>query len=161
MNVPSTQQSAVSTSEVVIGAGSGHEHGLRFWVTTAIGWLIIAYALRGVVHHHIDTRPANLARFVVLSALLHDLVFAPVVLVIGVLVNRLLPGRPKKYIKSSLLSSGIVVLFAFPLVRGYGHSLPNNPGYLPHNYTIELAIVVAAIWLGWGVVSLIEIARLR
>lgn len=130
--------------------------GLRFWSTTAIGWAIIAFGVRGLVHHSIDTRPANLTKFVVLSALLHDVILAPIVLGVGVVVSRLPPGKPKAYVQTALLASGTVALFAYPAVRGYGHSLPNTPGYLTHNYTEELGVVVAAIWVVVGAAYLMS-----
>jgi len=39
--------------------------GPVFWLSAAIGWAVIAYGLRGLFHHHVDTRPGNLATFVV------------------------------------------------------------------------------------------------
>lgn len=130
--------------------------GLRFWVTTAIGWTIIAFGVRGLLQHRLETRPANLALFVALSALLHDLILAPVVLAVGVIVSRLPRGKPKAYIQTALVMSGIVALFAYPAVRGYGHSLPNTPGYLPHNYTADLGLVVAGIWVCVGAAYVIN-----
>ena len=36
------------------------KRGPLFWISAAVGWGIIAYGLRGLFHHHVDTRPANL-----------------------------------------------------------------------------------------------------
>jgi len=69
------------------------------------------------------------------------------VLALGVGVSRLPAGRPKTYVQTALVASGTVALFAYPAVRGYGRSLPHTPGYLPHNYTADLGIVVAAVWV--------------
>ena len=54
--------------------------GPLFWISAAAGWLVIGWGLRGIFQHSLDTRPANLARFVVGGALLHDLIVAPLVL---------------------------------------------------------------------------------
>ena len=44
----------------------GHsQYGIRFWLTAAAGWAVIAYGIRGVFTHHLETRPTNLATFVV------------------------------------------------------------------------------------------------
>jgi hypothetical protein len=126
-------------------AADTHGGGLRFWLTAAIGWAIIAYGLRGMFHHHIDTRPSNLARFAVGGALIHDLIFAPVVLVAGVLVARVVKGRYRAIVQAALFVSGCLGLFSYPLVRGFGHAT-HNPSSEPHNYTANLAVVLGIVW---------------
>jgi hypothetical protein len=119
--------------------------GAVFWLTAVAGWAVIAYGTRGLLQHHVDTRPTNLAKFAVGGALLHDLVFAPVVLLVGVLIARTVPRRWRSEVQSALLISGCLVLFAYPLVRNYAHVL-HNPSSLPHNYTANLAVVLGAVW---------------
>ena len=111
-----------------------------------MGWSVIAFGLRGIVEHSLDTRPADLARFVVGGALLHDLVFAPLVIGAGVMVARAVPKRARVVVQAALVVSGIVTLFAYPLVRGYGVAA-NNPSSLPHNYARNLLIVLAIVWV--------------
>jgi hypothetical protein len=134
-----------------------HRGGLRFWLTAAIGWAIIAYGLRGMFHHHIDTRPANLARFAVGGALIHDLIFAPMVLGAGVLVARVVKGRYRAIIQAALFVSGCLALFSYPLVRGFGHAT-HNPSSEPHNYTANLAIVLGIVW---GVATISAVWMMR
>jgi hypothetical protein len=119
--------------------------GLRFWLTAAVGWAIIAYGLRGMFHHHIDTRPSDLARFAVGGAIIHDLIFAPGVLLIGLLVARVVTGRSRAIVQAALFASGCLALFSYPVVRGFGHAA-HNPSSLPHNYTANLAIVLGVVW---------------
>lgn len=127
------------------GRDDGHA-GPLFWISAAIGWAVmLGVGLRGIFAHRIDTRPANLAHFVVAGALLHDLVVAPVVIVLGVLVVRAVPGRSRAAVQAALAVSAIVTLFAYPLVRGYGLAT-NNPTSEPHNYTANLLIVLAFVW---------------
>ncbi len=38
--------------------------GAVFWTTAVLGWAVIAWGVAGVVRHHVDTRPADLLRFV-------------------------------------------------------------------------------------------------
>lgn len=120
-------------------------HGPTYWVTAAAGWAVIGYGLWGIFHHHIDTRPANLAKFVVAGALLHDLAFAPLVLILGVLLVRAVGGRARAILQATLIVSGSVALFSFPLVRGYGHAT-HNPTSEPYNYTANLALVLGLVW---------------
>jgi len=141
------------------GGGVKEEHraGPLFWISAAAGWLVIGWGLRGVFQHSIDTRPANLARFVVGGALLHDLIVAPVVIVLGVLLARAVAGRARAIVQGALAVSGIIALFSYPFVRAYGLAA-NNPTSLPRNYTAGLLIVLGVVW---AVAAGLVIARLR
>lgn len=125
---------------------SGGSDGWRFWVSAVIGWGVIAWGVAGIVANSLDTRPANLARFVVGGALLHDLVVAPLAIVAGVLVARAVPGRARAPVQAALATSAIVAVFAYPLVRGYGLAA-NNPTSLPHDYAANLLAVLGAVWV--------------
>lgn len=131
---------------------SGEEPGgrLRFWISAAVGWGVIAFGVRGVFQHSIDTRPADLARFVVGGALLHDLLVAPLVILAGVAVARAVPRRARAAVQAALAVSGIVALFSYPLVRGYGLAA-NNPTSLPHDYGRNLLIVLGVVWAAAGI----------
>jgi len=130
-----------------------------FWVSAVVGWAVIAYGIRGLLHHHIDTRPANLAKFFVGGALAHDLLFAPVVLVVGVLLVRAAPRPARAWLQAGLIVSGCLVLFSYPLVRDYAKVI-HNPSSLPHNYTANLAVTVGVVW-GAVIVGALATAVLR
>ena len=138
---------------------SGHagRHGPGFWVSAAAGWTIIAVGLLGILSNRIDTRPASLARFVVGGALLHDLVVAPIALLLAVVVAKLVPGRARPVVQAALVATAVLALFAFPLVRGYGLAA-RNPTSLPHNYALNLAVVLGVVWT---VAAAALVARLR
>ena len=120
--------------------------GPVFWVATGAGWVLIAWGLRGIAAHRIDTRPGELLRFFVTGLAAHDLLLAPVVLATGVVVARTVPNRWRAPVQAALLVAGAVSLYAYPLVRGYGRRL-GNPTSLPRHYGAGLGIVVAAVWL--------------
>jgi hypothetical protein len=123
----------------------------RFWITAALGWALIAWGLRGIFDHHIDTRPSELARFFVGGALVHDLLFAPIVIVAGVVVARAVPPAWRAYVQAALIISGVLALIAYPEVRDYARIL-HNPTSLPHNYTANLGVVIAFVWVATAVV---------
>lgn len=127
--------------------------GALFWVSAVAGWALIGWGLRGALHHHVDTRPASMARFFLGGALIHDLLFAPVVLAGGVVLARLVRGPARALVQAALIISGTVVLFAYPEIRGYAHAL-HNPTSLPHNYTVTTAIVVGVVLAGVLVVAI-------
>jgi hypothetical protein len=51
--------------------------------------------------------------------------------------------------------SALVVLFAYPLLRGFGER-PTNPSALPGDYPAATAAVVASIWAVAAVVVLVR-----
>jgi glucan phosphoethanolaminetransferase (alkaline phosphatase superfamily) len=128
-----------------VPSGPKHLAGARFWVTAAAGWAVMGYGLRGLLHHHGDTQPTELAKFVVGGALLHDLVAAPVVLLLGVAVSRAVPASVRAVVQSALIVTASVLLFSYPLVRNYARVL-HNPSSLPHNYTAGVAVVLGVVW---------------
>ena len=120
--------------------------GALFWVSAALGWVIIlGVGLRGILGHRIDTRPAQLARFVVGGALLHDTLVAPAVILIGFAVAKLVRGPARAPIQAALVVSAVVALYAYPLVRAYGRST-HNPTSVPRNYAWNLALVLGIVW---------------
>ena len=119
--------------------------GPLFWISAAAGWAVIGFGVRGIFQHSLDTRPANLARFVVGGALVHDLIVAPLVIVAGVLLARAVPGRARAVVQAALVVSAVVALFSYPLVRAYGLAA-NNPTSLPHNYAANVLVVLGVVW---------------
>jgi len=124
---------------------SDHRAGPAFWVSAVVGWVVIAVGIRGLFSHRLDTRPANLATFVVGGALLHDLVIAPVVLLAAVALTRLLPSQARATVKAALVITGVLALFSYPLVRAYGLAT-HNPTSLPRDYALNLTIVLGLVW---------------
>jgi hypothetical protein len=124
-----------------------NNRGVPFWAGTAVGWALIGWGLRGGFVHSTDTRPASLARFFVAGILLHDLVWAPLVLAGGVVVARVTPARWRAAVQATCFIGGCAALFAWPEVRDYARVL-HNPTSLPRDYTASLLWVIAAVACG-------------
>ena len=60
--------------------------------------------------------------------------------------------------QAALLMAGTLVLFTYPMLRGYGRIL-RNPTSLPHDYATNLTFVLVAVVCGTAVVALIERSR--
>ncbi len=142
------------TDERQTEAGTG---GAVFWVSAAVGWCVIAAGVRGIFENSVDTRPGDLARFVVAGALLHDLVLAPAVILASVLVGRAVPGRARPVVHAALVVSAVVALFSYPLVRAYGLAV-GNPTSLPHNYAANLLIVLGVVWAGAAALAVVRLS---
>ena len=72
--------------------------------------------------------------------------FAPLVVGLGVLVGRVVAGRWRAPVQAVLIVSGVLALFAYPLVRGFGRAA-HNPTSLPRDYGSNLVVVVAFVAL--------------
>ncbi len=107
--------------------------------TMAVG---VLYALRNPG----DAHPLALALHVVGFDLAHDLVVAPLVLVIGVAVRRFVPARASVPVNLALGSTLVVGAFSYPLLRRWGQR-PLNSSTLPLPYGRNILIVLALIWL--------------
>jgi len=137
-----------------------HRDGGRlFWVTTVVGWTIIAGAIVGAVSDHRDAQPLQLVRWVIGGALVHDLLWLPLVALAGVVLSRVARGRPPRAIAWALATSAVLVVVAWPFVRGYGRQR-GNPSLLPRDYAAGLAAYVAVIWIvALGIVAMGALRR--
>lgn len=127
----------------------------------ALGLPVIAYGIHGALVDAARTHPPDLARWIVATAVVHDLVLVPAVLLTGQLAHRFTPDRLWPPARAALAATGVVALVAWPFVRGYGRD-PANPSLLPRDYGTGLAVAVAAIWLtaaAWAAVRVRRAAR--
>ncbi len=120
--------------------------GPLFWVGVVVGWTVIALGIRGLLQDHVDTNPTFVGRQIIGAALILDLIVAPLVCAVGLLVSRLLKPPVRAIVGGGIVSSTLITAYSFPFVRGYGRS-PNLPSALPINYGRGLLIVLAGIWV--------------
>lgn len=126
-------------------AGERHTGGKLFWAGAVAGWALIAVGVQGMLAEEEAANPEYLARVVVGAALVHDLVVAPLVCALAVLLGRLVRPPLRALVQAGLIASALVALYSYPFVRGYGRA-PTNPSALPQNYGRGLALVLLAIW---------------
>jgi hypothetical protein len=110
-----------------------------------LGLPVMAYAVRGALVDAHLTHPAELARWIVGLAVVHDLVVVPAVLGIGLALRRRLPAVARVPVRAALLTSAVLVLVGWPFVRGYGRN-PDVPSLLPRDYTAGLLAALAVTW---------------
>ena len=126
----------------------GHrDGGPVFWITTAIGWSVMAGAVIGALGDRRDAQPTVLARWLVGSALLHDLLWLPIVAIVGAVLARVSRrGRVPAPVRWAIATSAVLALIAWPFVRGYGRN-QGNPSLLPRNYARGLVAYIMLTWL--------------
>lgn len=135
---------------------AGHASpGRLFWPAVALGWAVTTVGAWGLVSDADRTQPAESARFVVGAALVHDLLLAPVVVLAGWGLAKVVPARARGPVQAALIVSAVVALFSIPFVRGYGKVAP-NPSILPRNYGAGLAVILVAVWATTAVVVAIR-----
>lgn len=113
----------------------------------AVGVPVMAYGARGALVDAADTHPAELARWIVGGAVVHDAVLVPLVALAAWGLRRLVPDRWWGPVRAGLVVSGTLCLAAYPFVAGFGRD-PRNPSLLPRDYGLGLAGALAVVWLG-------------
>jgi len=78
--------------------------------------------------------------------------------VIAVGLTRLLPSRARATVQAALVITGVLGLFSYPLVRAYGLAT-HNPTSLPHNYALNLTIVLGLVWAGAAAALIVRLRR--
>jgi hypothetical protein len=107
---------------------------------------LAGFGVHTLLAHASDTRPVVVVRWVIGLALVHDLVLAPVVLLVATAVHRWAPRPVRAVLAGVLVVTGVLVLEAWPALRGYGR-IRDNPTVLPRNYAVGLGVAVAVVWL--------------
>lgn len=132
--------------------------GPAFWIGAVVGWGVIVAGIVGLLSQSGQTQPKDAARWVLGAAVLHDLVVAPVVIGLGLLLTKVAPRRWRAVVQGAFVISAMVSLFSIPFVRGYGR-IANNPSLLPGNYATGLLTVLAVVWAGAAVILVVRLRR--
>lgn len=116
-------------------------------VLVGAGLAALGYGLLGLV-----TNVSVIGYLLFAAAVLfgHDLLVAPVVLLLGRLLRRL--GR---LWGGALVVSGLVTLVALPYLLGLGYRA-TNPSALPLDYRRGLFVTLGAVWLGTAALALLR-----
>jgi hypothetical protein len=96
------------------------------------------------------------------SALLHDVVLAPIWIGLGWLAARLLPRPARAPAMVGVALSGLLALVAAPFVLGYGYRA-TNPSFLPRHYGRTLLVVDAAVLVAaalWATAAVVRSRRM-
>ena len=107
-----------------------------------------------------DANPAALVRLVVGFDLLHDLVFAPLLLLGAWLITRFVPAPAQGPCRAAGALTVLIVLFSRPLVAGYGRR-PRNSSTLPFDYGRTVLLLLAAVWAVAALVIAMRVRRRR
>ncbi len=122
------------------------------WVYYAAGTAMIGYGTWGQLFGE-DTKPKRFGQLLVAAALGHDLVIAPLVLLLGIVARRVLHRRVRGTLQGAALVGFVLVLLAIPGIGRYGEKADNS-SILPRDYTTGLMLALAVV----GGVTLVMVA---
>lgn len=129
-------------------------------IVGAIGVGFVGIGVRGIMAHSHDTHPRSWVTWVIASALAHDLILAPAIGVVGVLVGRLVPRRVRAAVQIGLLVTGCVLVVGLTAVlTPGGRHYSDNSSLLPLAYGRNLVIVVALVWTAIAIAIVVAARR--
>ena len=128
---------------------------LGFAIGLLVGVPMLAVGVIGVLDNAPSTHPAELARWVLGAALVHDLVVLPIVAVASTLVWRALPTRVRMPVGWALATTAVVAVVSSPFVRGYGLR-PGNESLLPRDHGSATLAALAVVWVTAGIWTVIR-----
>ena len=130
------------------------------WIGLAIGGPLVAFGTAGAIADSSQTHPTEFARWIVGAAVVHDLAFAPLVLGAFWVLARVSKRRTPPSVRWAFATTVVLVLFAWPLVAGYGRN-PTVPSLLPRNYASGLVAYLLGVWLAAAIGLAPRLRRLR
>lgn len=120
-----------------------------------LGAVMVFIGLKGIIHNDNNENPIYWAKLFVGGAIAHDLIFAPIVAIVAVVLLRLIPRAYRAPVQIGLLASVVLVLAAYPGIRGF-NSNADNLSVEPLNYSRGIGIALGVVWV---VVVVAEVGR--
>jgi hypothetical protein len=123
-----------------------------------LGLVMLGYGAWRIFDFSAATQPKELAKWMIGALILHDGIFSWLVVGIGWVLRRFVPGRARAYVQGGLITAGLVSIVAAPLIYRQGKSLPGQ-ALLERNYLLNLVIIFAAIAAVTGAAYLSRVRR--
>jgi len=121
-------------------------------IGAVIGLPMLAYGVWGAIDERSRTKPWELARWVIGADIVHDAIWAPVIVAASWLIGRLIPRIAQTPVRWASATTAVLALIAWPFLRGYGRDA-SIPSLLDRNYATGLLTYIAVVWviaLGWS-----------
>ena len=131
--------------------------GPMAWICLVVGAGIMVYGVIGLLGSTSWSAAGSVALWVVGADLLHDLLIAPMVCLLGFVIARRTPTAWRWPVRAATLTTAVVLVVAYPVLGGFGRDrVPDNRSVLPLDYPTAVATVLAVVWmiaLIWGVAT--------
>lgn len=128
------------------------------WLLGGLGVVLLTYGSWRIVQYSAATRPAQLGIWLAAALVLHDGILSWLVVGIGWLLARFVPGRARSYLQGGLITAGLVSLVAAPLIYRRGRSQPGQ-ALLERDYLANLLIIAACIAAVTAIAYLVRVRR--
>ena len=142
------------------GQRAQNESRLPFLIGISIGAPLAVVATYELVSEAGSSGAIAVGRWLVGANLVHDLVIAPSVCLAGWILARIAPRLLRAPIEAAAITSGVLLVVAFPVLRGYGRDqVPGNPTVQPLDYAPATLTVLGAVWAiaaAWTLVRLVR-----
>jgi hypothetical protein len=130
------------------------------WLFLLPGLAAVGYGAHGLLTNGSQTPLRSWLTWFVGSALLNDLVIAPVWVLLGWLSARFVPRAARPAVTVAAVVSGVLALVALPFVLARGRD-PLNASFLPRDYGLTLLLVVLAVWVVGAACAVVAVRRSR
>jgi hypothetical protein len=130
------------------------------WLFLLPGLAAVVYGAQGLLTAGGRVPLGSWLTWFVGSALLNDLVLAPLWIGLGWLSARLLPRAARPPVVVGAAVSGVLTLVALPFVLARGRD-PLNPSFLPRDYGVTLLVLVAVVWALTALAAVVAVRRAR
>ena len=128
------------------------------WSAGALGVVLMVVAVLGILRDRGETHPIALVVWLGGSIALNDFFIAPIVLLIGFAVVRVVPAIVRPAVIVGLMTGGPVVFIGLPVVYA-AHLGSRNPTVLPLDYGRGLFLTLLAITVLTAVGAVVAVLR--
>lgn len=139
------------------------DRAVRFTIG-GVGILVAAFGFRLLWDYRPYIKKVNFAEWLIGGVLLHDIIIANVLLLIGWVLLKALPARIRGFVQSALVVIGLTGSMAFFVIWRQGTATSPGLALLEQNYVLNYAIIVAVVVVvtgAWYAASLLSIRKSR
>lgn len=139
------------------------DRAARF-IIGGVGILVAAFGFRLLWGYLPYIKKINFAEWLIGGVLLHDIVIANVLLLIGWVLVKALPARIRGFAQGALVVIGLTGSMAFFVIWRQGTASSPGLALLEQNYVTNYAIIVAVVVVvtgAWYAASLLSIRKSR
>ncbi len=132
---------------------------LTRYLIGAVGVALAAYGILRILDQSRFTHPSQLIFWLIGALILHDAIIAPLVLVVGFVLDRTVPSRALAFLQAGLVTGGLVSSIGVIMIwRQDKYSSPAL-ALLRQHYRTNLLVLLVLIALVTGVAYVVTVAR--
>jgi hypothetical protein len=139
---------------------AGSDRALRF-LLGAVGLVLVGYGLLRLLQAESNRQLTGLAVWLGAALVVHDGILVPALIAVGLLVNRLVPLRWRRFVQPALVTMALVSSVGVILIWRQGRSSAASLALLQRDYARNLLLLIGIIVLVTVAVAASVTARAR